>query len=442
MYSGSEDQSIIRWNTNTAKPSTLFKGTNGPIRDLLVNGDDLYLANGSTVRVQKISSGDLKFNLIGHTEVVVTIVLDAVSGILYSGAADCRVGLWRSGALLGFFQPAAPDIVKALRLHNGMLYAAIASEVLVWDVASVTRTVGVQIARPNSPPALHDAFGFAGGDDFNSADSGGSASNFGNFGFIGAQSNEAFSDPSLMALTMSFPAPPVERAASVVSPTLARRGPQPASVISPTLARRATPQQQQAAVASPRPQHRNNPLPALPPVPRPQPPAPSAAMPPTGHDRALPALPPDDDDNDAPAPAVDVSASLSPRVPRPLPRGAPGDAAAMEQRSPPLSPEFTSPVGSPRIEQARPLPAVATFSPNTLRRPLPTQQPPPQQSHASMSPPPLERPAQRSPAAAAAAAAQPNAPPPLPRPAAHRVAQQQRSLRQQQQQQTSELWDL
>jgi hypothetical protein len=336
------------------------------------------------------------------------------------------------------FSPARPDIVKALRLHNGMLYAAISNEVLVWDVASVTRTVGVQITRPNSPPALHDAFGFAGGDDFGPDN--GSASNFGNFGFIGAQSNEAFSDPSLMALTMSFPAPPVERAASVVSPTLQRRAPQPATVVSPTLARRAPQQQQAAAVASPRPQQRNN-VPALPPVPRPQLPAPPPAMPApaTGHDRALPALPPDDDNGAAVAPPV---SSLSPRIPRPLPRGAPGDVVAVEQRSPPLSPEFTSPVGSPRPEHPRPLPAVAALSPNTLRRPLPTQQPPPTTQPHAMSPPPLERPAtQRQ------LATQPNAPPPLPRPAAHRIAQQQRSQRQQQQQQQQPqepdfMWDI
>lgn len=52
MYSGSEDQTVIRWNTNTARPTTLFKGTNGPIRDLIVHYDDMYLTNGKSVRVQ------------------------------------------------------------------------------------------------------------------------------------------------------------------------------------------------------------------------------------------------------------------------------------------------------------------------------------------------------------------------------------------------------
>jgi hypothetical protein len=284
-------------------------------------------------------------------------VLDAVSGILYSGAADSRVGLWRSGALLGFFQPSMPDIVKALRIHNGMLYAAISNDVLIWDIASVTRTVGVQVARPNSPPALKDAFGFAGGDDFNSSDSG-SASNFGNFGFIGAQSNEAFSDPSLMALTMSFPAPPVERAASVVSPTLPRRVPS-----------------QPAAAASPRPQR--NPLPALPQVPRPQvsatPASPAVSMP-VGHDRALPALPLSDDDDDQFSNVG--NSSLSPRVPRPLPRGD-VPAFANDPRTPPLSPGELSPViGSPRPifdeSLARPAPTAAALSPSAPRRPLPS----------------------------------------------------------------------
>ena len=71
MYSGSEDQTVIRWNTNTAKPTTLFKGTNGPIRDIIVHYDDMYITNGNAIRVQQVSTGALTYSLHGKCYFIV-----------------------------------------------------------------------------------------------------------------------------------------------------------------------------------------------------------------------------------------------------------------------------------------------------------------------------------------------------------------------------------
>jgi hypothetical protein len=96
-----------------------------------VHYDDMYVTNGKSVRVQRVSTGELKFNMTGHRDVVVTLALDAGAGVLFryvcaslccatailvhSGSADQRIGMWHSvdGSPLGFFVPPQADIVKA-----------------------------------------------------------------------------------------------------------------------------------------------------------------------------------------------------------------------------------------------------------------------------------------------------------------------------------------
>jgi hypothetical protein len=358
MYSGSEDQTVIRWNTNTAKPSVLFRGVNGPIRDLLVHGDDLYLANGQFVRMQKVSSGNLVHNMVGHSDVVVTLALDTVSNILFSGGADKRVAVWRDGASLGFFHSGAPEIVKSLRLHNGALFAAVSTSVYSWDVTHIAAALGTsQIAAAVDVLAqltYSDQFGFASGDDIDGV------------GFAEALLGGGVSeDATLFEMTMAFPAPPTEKKLAPKPLPRPKTGSNPASVASPATLPRPRPQAAAAPASAPAtvftlPRQNSQ-----------------AAQ------RALPVLPPDEtyevdwDTSASPAPLrrplppgpQAESPSTSPEVPRPLPR------AAFTPVSPPHSPPADGAHAALPGDGARPLPPLVT-SPPTLRRPLPTEAPP------------------------------------------------------------------
>lgn len=136
----SEDASFFQGNSNNNDDNPYFvrvlTGHGHSVRAIAAYGDTLVSGSyDSTVRVWKVSTGELIHRLTGHTSKVYSVVLDHERGRCISGSMDCLVKVWslESGSLL-FNLEGHTSLVGLLDLRDQALVSAAADSTLrVWD---------------------------------------------------------------------------------------------------------------------------------------------------------------------------------------------------------------------------------------------------------------------------------------------------------------------
>jgi len=116
-----------------------LSGHGNSVRAIAAHGDTLISGSyDATVRVWKISTGDLVHRLQGHTQKVYSVVLDHARNRCISGSMDNLVKVWdlQSGACL-FNLEGHTSLVGLLDLSNDRLVSAAADSTLrIWDPES------------------------------------------------------------------------------------------------------------------------------------------------------------------------------------------------------------------------------------------------------------------------------------------------------------------
>ncbi|EMC97825.1 hypothetical protein BAUCODRAFT_67017 [Baudoinia panamericana UAMH 10762] len=116
-----------------------LSGHHNSVRAIAAHGDTLISGSyDCTVRVWKISTGDLVHRLQGHTQKVYSVVLDHVRNRCISGSMDNLVKVWdlQTGAAL-FNLEGHTSLVGLLDLSNDRLVSAAADSTLrIWDPES------------------------------------------------------------------------------------------------------------------------------------------------------------------------------------------------------------------------------------------------------------------------------------------------------------------
>ena len=118
-----------------------LSGHHNSVRAIAAHGDTLISGSyDCTVRVWKISNGDLVHRLQGHTQKVYSVVLDTARNRCISGSMDNLVKVWdlTSGACL-FNLEGHTSLVGLLDLsHDRLVSAAADSTLRIWDPESGT----------------------------------------------------------------------------------------------------------------------------------------------------------------------------------------------------------------------------------------------------------------------------------------------------------------
>lgn len=113
-----------------------LSGHHNSVRAIAAHGDTLISGSyDCTVRVWKISTGDLVHRLQGHSQKVYSVVLDHARGRCISGSMDNLVKVWdlASGACL-FTLEGHTSLVGLLDLsHDRLVSAAADSTLRIWD---------------------------------------------------------------------------------------------------------------------------------------------------------------------------------------------------------------------------------------------------------------------------------------------------------------------
>jgi len=113
-----------------------LSGHHNSVRAIAAHGDTLISGSyDCTVRVWKISTGDLMHRLQGHTQKVYSVVLDHVRGRCISGSMDNLVKVWdlQTGSCL-FNLEGHTSLVGLLDLSSDRLVSAAADSTLrIWD---------------------------------------------------------------------------------------------------------------------------------------------------------------------------------------------------------------------------------------------------------------------------------------------------------------------
>lgn len=113
-----------------------LSGHHNSVRAIAAHGDTLISGSyDCTVRVWKISTGDLLHRLQGHSQKVYSVVLDHARGRCISGSMDNLVKVWdlASGACL-FTLEGHTSLVGLLDLsHDRLVSAAADSTLRIWD---------------------------------------------------------------------------------------------------------------------------------------------------------------------------------------------------------------------------------------------------------------------------------------------------------------------
>lgn len=114
----------------------VLNGHHHSVRAIAAHGDTLVSGSyDSTVRVWKISTGDMVHRLLGHTQKVYSVVLDHQRNRCISGSMDNLVKVWslETGACL-FNLEGHTSLVGLLDLsHDRLVSAAADSTLRIWD---------------------------------------------------------------------------------------------------------------------------------------------------------------------------------------------------------------------------------------------------------------------------------------------------------------------
>lgn len=154
IITGSRDSSLRVWRLPTADDKPLIQtgppandqdnrffiraltGHHHSVRAIAAHGDTLVSGSyDCTVRVWKISTGDVLHRLQGHSQKVYSVVLDNARNRCISGSMDNMVKVWslETGACI-FNLEGHTSLVGLLDLSHGRLVSAAADSTLrIWD---------------------------------------------------------------------------------------------------------------------------------------------------------------------------------------------------------------------------------------------------------------------------------------------------------------------
>ena len=154
IITGSRDSSLRVWKMPQKGQASIFQAgppahdTDNPyfvralvghhhsVRAIAAHADTLVSGSyDCTVRVWKISTGELQFRLQGHSQKVYSVVLDYARGRCISGSMDNQVKVWslEHGTCL-FNLDGHASLVGLLDLSHGRLVSAAADSTLrIWD---------------------------------------------------------------------------------------------------------------------------------------------------------------------------------------------------------------------------------------------------------------------------------------------------------------------
>jgi hypothetical protein len=150
LFSGSDDQSVVRFNTNTGSSTVLYQGYNGAVRALVVHKNSIYFSDGVNLRAQSVETGACLWTGSGHKGPIYALLRH--NDLIISGSADNTIvvrNIVTSAPICVIAGHTA--LVKCLSLRGSTLYSGSSDKfVMCWDLRDVFQ-------KARSPEALAPA---------------------------------------------------------------------------------------------------------------------------------------------------------------------------------------------------------------------------------------------------------------------------------------------
>jgi hypothetical protein len=147
LFSGSDDQSVVRFNTNTGSSTVLYQGYNGAVRALVVHKNSIYFSDGVNLRAQSVETGACLWTGSGHKGPIYALLRH--NDLIISGSADNTIvvrNIVTSAPICVIAGHTA--LVKCLSLRGSTLYSGSSDKfVMCWDLRDVFQ-------KARSPEAL------------------------------------------------------------------------------------------------------------------------------------------------------------------------------------------------------------------------------------------------------------------------------------------------
>ncbi len=147
IYSGNGDSTVTIWNIAIARIEKTIK-VNSPISCMCVSSDDALIILGSengSVKIFDCNTGDLRFNLKGHTAEVNSIAINHNNFYVTSVGADNKIIFWsiKNGSLFTVLENQKEPINKAIFSYDNnerreFLFVGGEEKYLkIWDVTEL-----------------------------------------------------------------------------------------------------------------------------------------------------------------------------------------------------------------------------------------------------------------------------------------------------------------
>jgi hypothetical protein len=147
LFSGSDDQSVVRFNTNTGSATVLYQGFNGAVRALVAYKNTIYFSDGVNVRAQSVESGACLWTGTGHKSPVYALLRQ--NELLISSSADNCIIVRNLVTSAPYCVLAGHTmLVKCLALRGTTLYSGSSDKfVMSWDLRDI-------LTKARAPDAL------------------------------------------------------------------------------------------------------------------------------------------------------------------------------------------------------------------------------------------------------------------------------------------------
>ncbi len=145
LVSGSDDQTIKFWNTNTCKIEKTLTSSNR-ITNINFSPKGTILASGTSdgnIDLRDPKSGELKQTLIGHSHDISSIAFSPDESMLISGSRDFSVKLWdlRTGQLINTIFEHQSEVMSTAYSPNGnLILSASGNKIIISEVNQYTST--------------------------------------------------------------------------------------------------------------------------------------------------------------------------------------------------------------------------------------------------------------------------------------------------------------
>ncbi|KAL7893700.1 hypothetical protein HDV64DRAFT_262102 [Trichoderma sp. TUCIM 5745] len=162
IASGSSDETIRLWRTDTGECIQTLKGRDGTIQSVTFSHDSSLIASGSgnrTIRLWRTDIGECIQTLKGHDGTIQSVTFSHDSSLIASGSGDKTIRLWRTdtGECIQTLKGHSNMIRSVTFSHNSSLIASGSDDktIRIWDF-----TIGacVQTLKGHSDWVLSVAF--------------------------------------------------------------------------------------------------------------------------------------------------------------------------------------------------------------------------------------------------------------------------------------------